>query len=1397
MKIYLTFLSSFFLFINYTFSQISLSQAGSLLAPRWFHESQVLPNGKVLVFGGNNGDLLHFIPYKSAELYDPATDTWSSTGSMSHERELFASVVLNNGKVLAIGGSSIDTTCEIYDPATGTWTPAASMKEMNEKAIKLNDGRVLAVSMSTSEIYDPYTNKWQYVDTLSVLQGRDFSLALLDDGKVLLTGGSNKQTTAELFDPVTNSWRLLPVPLEASEKNHNSVRLTDGRVLLTGGDGGFCQIYDPANNTFTITASLLVDIGGNQSILMDNGNVLVYGIGDFSNLTDTKCIQTYNPSTGVWSAGGVYNFVGRNYYTFCKLKNGKILIAGGSATTGNGASTDCLLITPSEFSGCTQPNLALSLNSTSVCYGKSPSVTINGSESGVTYTAFISGTKASNSSPGPGTLTLNLNASLIQPGNNIVSILAKKAGCATFFLNNTATINSSLSIASKPELNPASEVVVCSGDSIKLSTTSGYSSYRWSNGKITSSPALFVKPTTSVNVKYVDGAGCTSVASDFVKVFTPLIAKGGPDAYTCADASAFLLTDYSPKGGTWSGTGVSPNGTFSPSSVGVGTYVLIYKICGLSTTKTVIVNPTTIPPVTAHFIKDTICYYGVGTLEIENSQPGVIYTLREGSTEIAAQNGTGGTLSFSTSTILATTTLNVLSSITNSCGTFTAVSYHKIMVAPNEELAVTVTKPLICRNEKTFVVINASEKGVSYQLKMGFQEIYTPVIGNGGSAKIEVGPLTAAQTYTITATYHGCDPRNLVATATVGMQQPDSYYAPRDFNVQPGQYISFENHSYNPLGTYTWNFGTGASIVTSSLQQPDSIYYAQPGSYPVSLITTSPIGCKDTLLRTINVFSYNKKDSCVAARGHFDSSRQPFPVALVNDKDDNTFLYAQTDGTFGEIAVFSKYKDTIRVGSKSINTAGNILIKYNRNGTPDWIVPITHKGSWTRPGSMDVDSNGDVYVTYFHGEYTDSIRFYSVDNRCDVFIPPHDDTQTSLVVYKYNSKGYFQWARTALDFYTCLDPAIRVDPKGFLYVGSLRNFCKYNLNGDTLWQFYDPASLNGGIHGIEIDNKNNVHVLKQDFMHIEKYDPNGNLLSATDPPTDLGGLYIESSHLKLDDQGNGYTAGCFTGKLSFAANTYLSNTGQNNVNGFLAAYDVITGKQKWFVQLKLATINGQIRTMGIDFKNGVGIVTGIIFSYNEILQIGNQTIQFPKGGYFSFNFNAAGNIYNFNILASPSPSQSIYTRDLVTFNKMDNNTTVCFDFEGSVRYGGITYPALAEGAEFIILKGNASCLSPVVTSISIDPAVSNDSYAMKIFPNPAGSQEQIYISVSSDLKEKAILTVTDITGKEIGSRFGFNLDKGVNQIQIPMDVTRELNSGVYFIQLSSPSINKEVKLMID
>jgi N-acetylneuraminic acid mutarotase len=227
----------------------------------------VLPNGKVLATGGSsNANDASATSYASSELFDPATNTWSATGSMHVTRTSFGQIVLLKlGKVLIVGGSdsninSVDyASAELYNPTAGTWNVTGSLNtaRRNPAIVELQNGRVLAIDgargaptcsryLSSTEIYDPTTGQWS--STGSTHMALDTPQAVtLRDGRVLLFTGAGTcddlTTTTELYDPNTGQWSYSGNLAGPGRYDAAFVLLPDGRVLLAGGTAKdrFCR----------------------------------------------------------------------------------------------------------------------------------------------------------------------------------------------------------------------------------------------------------------------------------------------------------------------------------------------------------------------------------------------------------------------------------------------------------------------------------------------------------------------------------------------------------------------------------------------------------------------------------------------------------------------------------------------------------------------------------------------------------------------------------------------------------------------------------------------------------------------------------------------------------------------------------------------------------------------------------------------------------------------------------------------------------------------------------------------------------------------------------------------------------------------------------------------------
>ena len=262
-----------------------------------------LEDGRVMVIGGADQT---FTFLASAEIYDPRTGTWSTnTASMSGPRfEDFTAVLLPGRKVLVAGG--FDTgfvplnSAEIYDQKTNTWTLTGSMNVARGEfaTVVLNDGRVLAVGgvssvgpLASAEIYDPRTGMWT-LTTGSMSTGRnDPAVVALRNGRVLAAGGgmgdemNPRNASAEIFDPRTGQWTPTgPMTAPRSEVEYASVLLPDGRVLVPGGytaphtPVSSSDLYDPRTGTWTDSGSMSVVRASPFSIVLrGNRGVLVMG----------------------------------------------------------------------------------------------------------------------------------------------------------------------------------------------------------------------------------------------------------------------------------------------------------------------------------------------------------------------------------------------------------------------------------------------------------------------------------------------------------------------------------------------------------------------------------------------------------------------------------------------------------------------------------------------------------------------------------------------------------------------------------------------------------------------------------------------------------------------------------------------------------------------------------------------------------------------------------------------------------------------------------------------------------------------------------------------------------------------------------------------------------------
>ena len=288
----------------------------SLAPSQAVHTATLLGNGKVLIAGiGAN-----------AELYDPATGTFTVTGayagSYAGRPVIDTATLLPDGRVLITGCdcfASVAPVIELYDPGTGTFSLTGTMKgtvgwwvDVNTATL-LTNGKVLIAGSdeydwpADVEAYDPSTGT---VTSLGYMTApHEFSTAtLLPDGQVLVAGsqlpGGSGLASAELYDPETGTFHAAG-NMTKGRHSHTATLLRDGTVLIAGGYSSWpaatssAELYHPA----AVQGAPTVRIMDNNT-----GSLTTLAVGDsFSfQVTGAPPISLVSVSEAGWSGSVGY-----------------------------------------------------------------------------------------------------------------------------------------------------------------------------------------------------------------------------------------------------------------------------------------------------------------------------------------------------------------------------------------------------------------------------------------------------------------------------------------------------------------------------------------------------------------------------------------------------------------------------------------------------------------------------------------------------------------------------------------------------------------------------------------------------------------------------------------------------------------------------------------------------------------------------------------------------------------------------------------------------------------------------------------------------------------------------------------------------------------------------------
>nr|WP_295901924.1 kelch repeat-containing protein [uncultured Bdellovibrio sp.] len=348
------------------------SAAAPIPAPRARSTSTTLPNGKVLVVGGqDDANILG-----TTILYDPNSDSWSAGPSLSHPRSGHVAVLLPNGKVLVIGGtgdfggSLLIGEAEVYDPSTNTWSSGGTMPvPCYYPSATIISGKVVVIGglatpnySQAVQIYDIASNTWTSGTSATV--GRLGHIAAPIGGKILVAGGSNTGgflNSTEIYDVAANTWQPGPA-MSMARSSAGVATLPDGKILVIGGQvtsilaTSSSEIYDPVANSWSKASRFLNTARGGFTTFTLSDRILVLGGAD--PVKSVMTVESYGQETSPssqWQAPDILK--GRTNHTSTLLKDGRVLVAGG----GDGARplSSTAIYNPSTNQWTAGPNLSV------------------------------------------------------------------------------------------------------------------------------------------------------------------------------------------------------------------------------------------------------------------------------------------------------------------------------------------------------------------------------------------------------------------------------------------------------------------------------------------------------------------------------------------------------------------------------------------------------------------------------------------------------------------------------------------------------------------------------------------------------------------------------------------------------------------------------------------------------------------------------------------------------------------------------------------------------------------------------------------------------------------------------------------------------------------------------
>jgi N-acetylneuraminic acid mutarotase len=330
----------------------------------------VWTGSKMIVWGGQE-EGGGFPPplVNTGGVYDPATDSWTSTNTVGAPTARFGpTAVWTGSKMIVWGGVDLSghpnlaDTGGIYDPAADRWTAISTVGaptgRHSHAAVWTGSNMIVWGGVDvfgasdTGGLYDPATDRWTPMSTVGVPTARHDHTAVWTGSKMIVWGGGNLCCVGDLFntggvyDPATDRWTSTSTVGPPTARYGHTAVWTGSKLIVWGGSDlqahfNTGAVYDLATDSWTPTST----VGAPTARVFHNAvwtglEMIVWGglvnpvganTGGVYTAAQATPQWTRLPAPAAESLGGVIAY---------DAARGQVVLFGGSPSHGNPATSD-------------------------------------------------------------------------------------------------------------------------------------------------------------------------------------------------------------------------------------------------------------------------------------------------------------------------------------------------------------------------------------------------------------------------------------------------------------------------------------------------------------------------------------------------------------------------------------------------------------------------------------------------------------------------------------------------------------------------------------------------------------------------------------------------------------------------------------------------------------------------------------------------------------------------------------------------------------------------------------------------------------------------------------------------------------------------------------------------